>query len=325
MRIRNVIGSVSAGAVLLLSATMPAMAATSATSSGNGLRVSPLRTPVTVNTGTSQTVSIMVQDVSPGPMTVQAVVNDFEPSNDESGSPQLLLNNQPAPSHSLKKLTGSIPNFTLQANEEKTVTVTITVPKNYPGGGYYGAIRFVPAGVNPSNSVSLSASVASLILVTVPGNYKEQMSIASMDVEQNGHMRSMFSSSKNLQVAARFQNSGDVQEQPFGKIQVKKGSKVVGSVEINNTDPRGYVLPSSIRKFTTPLKGVGSFGKYTVEGNFGYANGQLLTASASFWVVPTGLIALGVLALVVLALLIFVLPRIIRRHDRGVLRRAGRR
>lgn len=325
MRIRNVISSASAGLLLVLSATMPAMAATTSTSSGNGLRVSPLRTPITVSPGASQTVSIMVQDVSPGPMTVQAVVNDFEPSSDESGSPQLLLNNQPAPSHSLKKLTASIPNFSLQANEEKSVNVTVTVPKNYPGGGYYGAIRFVPAGVNPSNSVSLSASVASLILVTVPGNYKEQMSIASMDVEQNGHMRSMFSSSKNLQVAVRFQNTGDVQEQPFGKVQIKKGSKVVGSVEVNNSDPRGYVLPSSIRKFTAPLKGVGSFGKYTVEGNFGYANGQLLTASSSFWVIPTGTILLIVVAIIVLLLLIFAVPRAMRRHDRGVLRRAGRR
>ncbi|HET7320246.1 MAG TPA: DUF916 domain-containing protein [Candidatus Saccharimonadales bacterium] len=328
MRVRNLIISVFGALALVAVPAIPVAAAatnTSGNNSGNGLRISPIRTDIVIEPGTTKTVTVTVQDVSPNSMTVQAVINDFVASNDESGSPRLLLNNQTAPSHSLKKLTGTLPNFSLQPNEQKDVTVTITVPKGYPGGGYYGAVRFVPAGTNPENTVSLSASVASLILVTIPGNYHEALSIASFDIEQSGHIHSVFSKPNGLVAAVRFQNSGDVQEQPFGKVLVKKGDKVISSAELNNSDPRANVLPDSIRKFTVPLKGIGSFGKYTVEANLGYASGQLLTAKTTFYVIPSALILGVIIAILAIILLVVVIPRIVRRHDQSVLRRASRR
>lgn len=312
--------------ILAMSTGGIALAAAEGSGTANGYKISPVRTDYTVNPGTTKTQQVFITNVTQTTENLVVLVNDFT-TNNENGAPSLYLNNQSAPSHSLRQfVTLSSKTLDLQPGEQKTITVTITIPDNAKAGGYFGAIRVAPASLQGQQSVNLAASVASLILVTVPGNYTEQMSLASFDVLQNGHQHSMFSSSKNLQVQARFNNAGDVQEQPFGKVNVLKGNKIIYSAEINNTDPRGNVLPNSIRKFTVDLKKVGSFGKYTVEGNFGYGSkGQLLSGKTTFYVIPWMAIIWVMVVIVVVLFLVFVLPRIIRGHDQRVLRRAGRR
>jgi hypothetical protein len=216
---------------------------------------------------------------------------------------------------------------TIAAGQQKQVSVTITLPTNIAGGGYFGAVRFVPGtGTNSGANVSLSGSVASLILVSVPGNVNENLQIASFSATHGTHSGSFFTNNKNLSATVRFRNAGNVQEQPFGKILLKKGSKTLSSYEVNNTDPRGNVLPDSIRRFDVPLKGVGSFGKYTLVGNFGYSSkGQLVSASTTFYVVPLVLIVVAIVIVLLLLALLVGGPRAIKRYNQRVLRRAGRR
>jgi len=314
-------------AVLTLS-FVSVSSAFAATQSGtaNGYKISPVRTDLTVNPGTSKTVQVYITNVTQGTENLQVLVNDFT-TNNENGTPALFLNNQQAPSHSLKQfVTLSPQTFSLQPGEQKIITVVINIPTGAKAGGYFGAVRVAPASIQGQQSVNLAASVASLILVTVPGNYTEQMALSSFDVLQNGHQHSVFKNGKGLQVQARFHNTGDVQEQPFGKVNVLKGGKTVFSAEINNTDPRGNVLPDSTRKFTVNISELKGFGKYTVEGNFGYGNkGQLLSGKTTFYVIPYGAIIGIVLLIIVLLLALLAIPRIVRGHDQRVLRRAGRR
>jgi hypothetical protein len=309
------------GGVSSVSAATPA-----ATSTANGLKVSPVRTDLTISPGASQTVTMYVQNVTAAPLTLKGIVNDFIASNDENGSPRLILDaNQYAPSHSLKRYVGPINNFSLAPQEQKTVTVTVSMPKNAPAGGYYGAVRFAPASSTTDKNVNLTASVGSLILVKVPGNFKEQVTIAGFNVQHGDSKNKFFTSGKDLQTVVRFHNIGDIQEQPFGKIDLKKGGKVVSTIEVNNTDPRGNVLPDSIRKFSVPLNKVGNFGKYEVDGNFGYGgNGELVTAKTTFYVIPYWIIVGAVLAVLIILFVVIGIPRIIRRHDRRVLRGSRR-
>lgn len=299
----------------------------SSSNGANGYKVSPVRTDLTVKSGESQNVTVYVQNISNAVENLQTIINDFTANANESGQPVLLLNGKNAPEHGLKQYA-TVPNgtFTLQPNEQQAVQVKISIPNNATAGGYYGAVRFAPSNTSGDKNVNLSASVASLILVTVPGNLVEKVSLASFQAAQNDHARTFFTGNKNLSAVARFQNSGDVQEQPFGKVQLKKGSKVLATYEINNTDPRGNVLPDSIRKFSVGLDKVGSFGKYTIEGNFGYgSDGQLLSGSTSFYVIPGGVILLVVIVLLLILFLIFVFPRMIRNYNRSVIRRAQRK
>ena len=175
--------------------------------------------------------------------------------------------------------------------------------------------------------ITLSASVGSLILVKVPGNVKEDVNLLSFDVHHTatGSSQTLFMSGKQIVAAVRFQNNGDVQEQPFGKVLLEQGGKVLATYEVNNTTPLGNVLPDSIRKFIIPLDKVGVFGKYTLVGNFGYgSSGQLLSGKTTFYVVPVAAILLILLILIALVFFIFVFPRLVRRYNQRIIRRARR-
>lgn len=302
--------------------------ATALAAGGNGLRVSPVRSDVTIKPGQTQTVNITATNITTVDANLQAIVNDFTANSNESGQPALILTpNQYASSHSLKRFIKPIPSFTLKPGQQKTVQVVITVPSDASGGGYYGTVRFAPAGSNGiDKTVTLAGSVGSLILLKVPGDIKEQMSIASFDVRQNDSPKSLFFSNNNISAMVRLQNEGNIQEQPFGKILLKdRSNKVIGEYEINDVAPRGNVLPDSIRKFSVPLDKVGKFGMYKVVGNFGYGtNGQLLSASTTFYVIPFALIIAFLAAVAVLVFLIFGLPRLVRAYNASIINQAKR-
>lgn len=317
---------------LALVLSLPPLKSNAATSGGNGQRVSPVRTDVTVYPGKSETVMVNITNVTTKPAELQAIINDFVANPNESGEPAIILNpNQYAPKHSLKRYAKiGIGNFKLGPGEQKNVPVIINIPAHAPGGGYYGAVRFAPASnVNaPNENVSLAGSVGSLILVKVPGDVKEQLSIASFDARVNDRPSTFFFRNKDIDAVVRFQNQGNIQLQPFGKILLKNRSgKVLGSYEVNGTQPPGNVLPDSIRKFPTPLKDkVGSFGQFKLEGNFGYGtNGQLLSASTTFYVIPLWMIIAFIVLVLFIAFLVFGLPRLVKAYNRRVLQRAGRR
>ncbi len=297
---------------------------------GNGIRVSPVRTDLVMNPGETRQINVTLSNLTTTTSEYQAFVNDFIAADGELGQPALILDNDKfAPSHSLKRFMHNIPNVTVGAGQSKDIKVTISVPKDAAAGGYYGAVRFAPAkSGDTSKNVTLAASVGSLMLVKVPGDIKENVTLETFDVRKGTSAKSgssFFTTNKNLYTVSRFKNGGNVHEQPFGKVQLRKGGKVIETIEINNTDPRGNVLPDSIRRFESKLTKVGFWGKYEVEGNFGYANGQLLSAKSTFYVFPLVLILVGLGLLALIAFLIFGLPKAIRSYNRSVIRKSSRR
>jgi hypothetical protein len=322
-------------AALLFANAVPAMAATTSSSSasgGNGLRISPVRTDLTIDPGYTQTIDVYVTNLTSQSANLSGVVDDFTAGTDESGTPAVLLNGDKAPSHSLKEYVAPIGNFTLAASATKDVKVTISIPKGVAGGGYFGAVRFMPASTVSAKNVNLAASVASLVIVTVPGPVTQQLSISSFDVRRMntqtnvlGSPNVFFTNNKNLNAVVRFDNTGNLQEEPFGKILLKKGSAIIGTYEINNTQPLGNVLPDSIRRFSVPLTGLSSFGKYTIEGNFGYGTtGQLLSAVTTFYIVPVTAVVIAVVVLLIIIVGIYLLRTYIRNAIRKGVSRGNR-
>lgn len=219
-------------------------------------------------------------------------------------------------------------DIAIPANKAKMVDVVISVPKGAQPGGYFGAIRFAPTTPDSGGQVNLSASVASLILMTVPGPAVEKMSLSNFDIQQDGKTNSRFATPDNLQVLARFENKGSVQLGPFGKISVLQGDKVVYSADFNIDNPRDMVLPDSARRWEVPLKNIGTFGNYTVKATFTYGSkNQTIEVSKSFWVIPQALIIAAVVGVVVLILLIAGIWFFLRTYKRRILRdqhRGGR-
>jgi hypothetical protein len=338
---RALLAICAAIAISLSTAFVTSVSAQSAENGGNALRISPVRADLTINPGETKSVDVTVTNVTDKPATLRGIVNDFGPSDDESGQPRVYFDEKSAaPSRGLKKYIETPEKMTLGPKEQRRVKVTIKMPGDAGGGGYFGVVRFAPAEITGRENVTLSGSVGTLLLVTVPGDIVEKASlktfnVARMNGETLGKASTLFTNGKKgadgkgLQAVLRVENSGNIQLAPFGKAILKKGGSQVATYELNETTPRSNVLPGSVRRFQIDLGDkTGSFGKYTLEGNFGYgSSGQLISAKTSFYVVPLPfLLAAGALVLLLILALV-IIPRWLKSHDRRLLRKmrkAGR-
>lgn len=311
---------------ILLGTTSPAFAASSISNNANTLKITPLRTDLTIAPGKSGIVTVKLSNLTKTAMTVQVIENDFI-SGDENGTPALILDaNQYAPTHSLKRYMVPLQNITVPAGTTQPVTVTINVSADAQPGGYFGAVRFVPISTGASQSVNLNASAASLILMTVPGNAVEKLNMTNFDIQQNGKDGANFRDPSNLQLFVRFTNGGNLQEAPFGNISVTQGKKVVYSYAFNNADPRQEILPDSARRWTIPLKNIGAFGYYTVNATFTYGkNNQTIDVTKSFWVIPWYIIIGSIVGIVVIVAIIVAIWLFLRTYKRRILNGNGRR
>lgn len=313
-------------AMIFLALAFPAMVffapnvnAATTSSQGNGIRVSPVRTDVSIEKGATKTLTVSVMNMTGSSMTLRPVENDFI-AGDEQGHPALILkDDQYAPTHSLKRFMVPVPDFTINPGESHLVSVTINVPSDAQPGGYFGAIRYVPV-INSKAVQVVNSSVASLILLTVPGPTTHELILTNFDIKQKGKVSGNFDSPDGINLGLRFENKGNVQEAPFGQVQVLKGDKLIYSSNFNQTDPKDEVLPDSARRWDVPLKNLGKFGKYTVSGTFSYANGKSIQISKSFWIIPKILVAGVVGAIIVLLLIFFGIRSFLRSYKRRILR-----
>lgn len=319
------LGGVLAVLTALLFVPHTALAATKS-NPANTLKISPVRSDIEIKPGTSQTVKVTISNLTSAPITVSPIENDFV-AGDERGTPALILDaDQYAPTHSLKRFMRPLPNITIDANKGRTVDVVMTVPKDAQAGGYFGAIRFAPTDPAGGGQVNLSGSVASLILMTVPGKMVEKLDLTNFDIQQDGKSSStFFQTPDNLKVAVRFKNSGSVQLAPFGQLSVKQGDKVVYSSNFNTSTPRDMVLPDSARRWDIPLDKIGKFGHYQVTATFTYGSkNQTIEVTKSFWVIPMYVIIAAIVGLVVLILLIVGIWLGLRGYKRRILRGQNR-
>jgi len=318
--VRMVVGLAMATLLLAISHSSIAVAQTA-----NTLKVSPVRTDTVILPGASKTVQTTVTNLTGSDVTVRSSINDFV-SADESGTPALILDDDKyAESHSLKRFITPIGNVVIPAGQAKTINVLITVPEDAEAGGYFGAVRFSPADPDDGGQVNLSASVASLILLTVPGDFVEELELTDFAILQNGGSGSNFRTGENLTAAVRFENTGAAQIGPFGKLSVMKGDTLVYETDFNNKDPRDMILPDSARRWSIPIDKVEGFGNYTVLATFTYGeDNQTIEVTKSFWVIPQYVIIAAIAAAVLLVgLIIFAIFMI--RHRKSRRRSPGRR
>lgn len=311
-------------ALAIVCSSVTVASATEKTNTANTLKVSPVRSDVEIKAGETQTLQVGVTNLTSAPITVRPVTNDFI-AGDERGTPALILDaDKFAPTHSLKRLMKPLSDVTVPAGKMKQVDVVITVPKDAQAGGYFGAIRFAPTNPDGGGEVNLSASVASLILLTVPGPTTEKLDLTDFQIQQKGANGTVFRTPDNLQLTFRFASSSNVQVAPFGKISVRKGDKTVYQADFNQADPKDMILPDSARRWDVPLKNIeGFFGKYTVHATLTYGKtNQTVEVTKDFWIISWAAIAIAGGALLLLVILAVVIIFIIRRRKRRSPRRS---
>ena len=312
--------------------------ATSGQTGGQGLEIGPPLLNVVGDPGQVVRSRVSVRDVTKNPLVVTNQINDFV-ANGEDGSPKILLDPGETSPYSIKNWITPLESVTLQPGKVKSFDIIVTIPKHAAPGGYYGVIRFT--GTPPSlkdTGVSLSASVGALVLLKVNGDAKEQVSLTDFSTANfdpnignlnNDLPNSLFESAPFMFVE-KFKNSGNLHEQPFGKITITDmfGNTVT---EIKVNDPPRNVLPGSTRRFnqivqSKDLAGKFLFGLYHAKLETIYGSAVTpLVGSLTFWILPWKIMLAVIVGLIVLFFAVrFAIRSYIRRtvgRSRGGRRR----
>lgn len=298
---KRISAGLAASMALITMAILPVAAQSDSNNVANGFRISPVRSEFTIDPGKTETLTITVENPTDVATIARPLINDFVASEEEDGKPRLILDeNAPPPKNSIKKLISKLPDVPLGPKEKKDIQVQVRVPEGANPGGYYGAVRFIPADLGQVDVVGIAASVGSLVLVRVPGDLTERLDLIELSAAQKGKAKSFFTDG-TVQSLVRLKNEGDIHLQPFGRVTVKNmfGKQVANyELNLNQQELRDNILPGSTRKFVNDLPDQRWLGRYTITANLGYTNGgELITSSTTFWYLP-------VWALVVLALLV---------------------
>jgi hypothetical protein len=288
---------------------------------GSGIQIIPTRTEITIAPGELRDVTLTLKNVTRSAIIAKGFIHDFEPDN-ETGEPQIIVDPNVKSAFSLKDYVRNLKDYEMQPNEIKEVTIQFSIPPDAAPGGYYGAIRYAAVPKDQieqgdDRTVALTASVATLVLVEIPGNITESIRIDRVAVEQGGKARSFFLKGPD-KAKIEIANTGNSFVKPFGIVTIKRGGKEVHSYQLNNVGQRGNVLPKSSRTFTDDIKNTNNFGRYVITANVSYTDGgEVITVSKTFWVIPPWvLIIAGIVLLFIVLLIVFVTLKLKSRSHR---------
>jgi hypothetical protein len=285
--------------------------------SGSGLSISPTISEYTIKPGGSANVNITLKNITVDNVTAKGFVNDFT-SDNNTGNPKIITDTTNVSPNSIRNFVFNLDDVALKRGEQKNIIIGLQVPASTPPGAYFGIIRYraVPAGANAPGpgQVALTASVGTIVLITVPGNIREQVQFSALHIYRGANDGSLFFGSPD-KIGVEVKNFGNGFVKPFGTVEVHNMfKKTVVSYQFNNPKQPGNILPNSERIFTNNIKGINRIGRYTAIASVSYGNGsQVLTQTKSFWYIPP---AFGIGFLVILAVLVYLAWRAYSRYNR---------
>jgi hypothetical protein len=288
---------------------------------GQALEIGPPVISRSVDPGSSLELSISLRNVSQNTLVVKSQINDFI-AGGEDGTPKLLLEDGESSPFSIIKWVAPLSDLTLEPKELADLRVKVTVPANASPGGYFGIVRFTATAPELQDTgVSLSASLGSLIFIGVSGEANEELSLESFETINPSNTGSLFEYTP-VEFAVRLKNTGNIYEQPTGKITITDMfDNKVGVVNVNLA--KNNILPQSTRKFdqllldNTVIGDKMLFGKYTADLKITYgADNKELSSTLTFWVIPYKLIAI----IIVLLIMLFIgLRYAIKRYNKHII------
>lgn len=298
------ISSLVAVGVLLVAFMVPVAQAQE--TNGSGLQISPTRTEIDGQAGDVKTFKISLKNVTQGAVFAKAYLNDFE-SDGVTGTPKIVTDTSKRTPYTIANMLSGLQDVSLKPGESKSIELTVTVPDNVNPGAYFGAVRYaaVPeaqAGNDQSQQVALTASVAHLVFINIPGDVTEQIELQKLDISKDDKTSGIFFSTPN-KAKLTVKNLGNGFSRPFGNVVIQNSSgKEVFSYDVNATEPKGIVLPNSTRVFDNKIEKISRPGKYKAVASVAYGNGgEIVNYETSFWYLPVWFLAVaaGVLILLI--------------------------
>lgn len=201
----------------------------------SGVPINLVATP-----GTTTSTDISIRNTGAQAETLKTSLMKFGAKGDE-GKPA-LSDREPGDDY-FDWLTVSPSQFTVEANESKTVRVTINVPKEAAFGYYYAITFSRAADEKPAKGQAVKGAIATLVLLEarVPGA-KRELQVADFSTTESLYefLPATFK--------VKIKNTGNVHAVPHGDIAIDQGNSELARLPINPAG--GYILPGSNRVFT---------------------------------------------------------------------------
>ncbi len=205
----------------------------------NALTISPAKIEVSVNPGSVVQEDFLIMNEQQDTMTFYTSAENFE-AQGETGTPFFIKEDK-----GLDSWITVDKSFTLKRGEQKTVKVSVNVPKDAEPGGHFAAIFLSttpPDG--PKGQVSVGAKIGVLLLLRVNGDIKEGGGVIEFAPTHN----QTYYTSLPVSFFYRFNNTGNDRLRPRGDVVI---DNVIGwnKTKFDANPEQGNVLPSSVRRF----------------------------------------------------------------------------
>lgn len=263
-----------------------------------GLTAIPPRLEINVNPGQVITKEIKIRNESRTEKVISTTTKDFIVT-DDLGTPLQIeaaddSSNRWAASSWIQVSPSQI---RLKPGETKSLILTVITPENALAGGHYAVVLHTPAKdiSLTQTGATIETNVGTLVYITVAGDIKENAIIKNFTAPK-------FSEYGPVNFKTIITNLSDIHITPSGSINVYNlfGLKSA-QIKLDNTN----IFPNTSREFVNTFNKKILFGRYKAQINAVYGtNGQLLTATIFFWVIPYKLIALIVVIVVLVILLL---------------------
>jgi hypothetical protein len=289
---KQLLMAVMAAVILMASTVLPVAAQNGGNPSGSGLSISPTLSEFTLKPGGAGDVVITLKNITVDDVVAKGQVNDFK-SDNATGNPQIITDNTQQNPNSLRKFVSNLTDVPLAKGQQKTVKVRIQAPPDITPGAYYGIIRYraVPSGLNAPGpgQVALTASVGTIVLVTVPGNIRTQVQAQGIHVYRGAHDGTLFFRPPTS-IGVKIANFGNGFVAPIGAVEVHDTfNKLVTTYQLNNPKQPGNILPNSTRIFTHDISAIRHIGRYSIIASVSYGGAQgsqVLTLKKDIWYIP---------------------------------------
>ncbi|MDB5182216.1 MAG: hypothetical protein JWP13_979 [Candidatus Saccharibacteria bacterium] len=202
------------------------MTPSSVSAAANAIGVNPRRDYI-VSPGDKISETLFVNNIDKTEeLTVKVEIIDFQSQN-ETGSPALLLKATQPTKWSLKPFMTISSQYKIAAGKSVEVPFTISIPKNLGAGSYYSAVRYSAVNPDTGENVSLTSSAVTLLFVRVSGEARSSLTLDDFGAFTpnedftSGVFGKFYGASKPSYVSYKLRNNGNIAEQPTGSILIK--------------------------------------------------------------------------------------------------------
>lgn len=236
------------------------------------LSVSPAIGEWVVAPGQSQTRTVRVSNLTNDPLPISSVVRGLDVQEKIATTDRTIFD----ASTWFHVEDG---DFILPSNQNKIITVKVTVPKNAEPGGHYATVFFqqlLPSSGDTFDPTTLVGRVGVLGFVTVKGTITKKVTAPKSPFTRRDN--------GSNELVATLLNQGNIHVLPTGEFIVKDWhNHVISHLPFD----KGLLLPRTQREYMA-LWHPPKFGKVTITANitYGEAHQKVGVPAVTLWFLP---------------------------------------